>query len=160
MILGMSVFLFLHVLLSLIGIFAGFVVLYGLLTSKRLDGWTPLFLASTAATSVTGFFFPFHGFTPAIGVGVVSVVVLLVAISARYSFRLAGRWRWIYAATAVIALYLNTFVLVAQAFQKVPALHALAPQGTEPPFAVAQGVLLLLFVVAGVFSLRRFRPIS
>lgn len=160
MILGMSVFLFLHVLLSLIGIFAGFVVLYGLLTSKRLDGWTPLFLATTAATSVTGFFFPFHGFTPAIGVGVVSVVVLLVAISARYSFGLAGRWRWIYAATAVIALYLNTFVLVAQAFQKVPALHALAPQGTEPPFTVAQGVLLLLFVVAGVFSLRRFRPIS
>jgi hypothetical protein len=159
MIFGMSAFLFLHVLLSLIGIFTGFVVLCGLLTAKRLDGWTLLFLVTTAATSVTGFFFPFHGFTPTIGVGIVSMVVVLGAIAARYSFHLVGHWRGIYAAAAVIALYLNTFVLVAQAFQKVPALHALAPQGTEPPFAVAQGILLLLFVVAGVYSLRRFRPV-
>jgi hypothetical protein len=160
MILGMSAFLFVHVLLSLIGIFTGFVVMYGLLTAQRLDGWTLWFLATTAATSVTGFFFPFHGFTPAIGVGIVSVIVLLAAIAARYSFHLAGHWRGTYIVTAVFALYLNTFVLVAQAFQKVPALHALAPKGSEPPFAIAQGIVLLLFVVAGALSVRRFRPVS
>jgi hypothetical protein len=159
MILGMSTFLFVHVLLSLIGIFTGFVVLYGLLTAQRLDGWTLWFLITTLATSVTGFFFPFHGFTPAIGVGIVSVIVLLFAIAARYSFHLAGRWRAIYTVAAVFALYLNTFVLVAQAFQKIPALHALAPKGSEPPFAIAQGIVLLFFVVAGVLSVRRFRPL-
>jgi hypothetical protein len=158
MILGMSTFTFVHVLSSLIGILAGFIVLAGLLTAKRLDGWTLLFLATTLATSVTGFFFPFHGFTPAIGVGIVSVLVLLIAIAARYAFRMAGRWRGIYAVTAVISLYLNTFVLVAQAFQKIPVLHVLAPKGSEPPFAIAQGILLLLFIVAGVLAARRFRP--
>jgi hypothetical protein len=160
MILGMSAFLFVHVLLSLIGIFTGFVVLYGLLVAQRLDGWTLWFLITTAATSVTGFFFPYHGFTPAIGVGIVSVIVLLAATVARYSFHLAGRWRGIYTVTAVFALYLNTFVLVAQVFQKVPALHALAPKGSEPPFLIAQGIVLLFFVVASALSLRRFRPLN
>src|SRR4051794_19837176 len=112
MIFGMttSTFTLLHVALSLIGIFSGFVVAFGLLKAKRLDGWTALFLATTVATSVTGFGFPFDHFLPSHGVGVISLVVLAVAILARYALHLAGAWRWIYAVSAMIALYLNVFV--------------------------------------------------
>ncbi len=109
------------------------------------------------ATSVTGFFFPFHGFTPAIGVGIVSLVVLAVAIFARYSRRLAGAWRWIYVVAAMIALYLNVFVLIVQLFQKVPALKALAPTQSEAPFLVAQLVAFALFLVLTIFAAIRFR---
>src|SRR5436190_16597222 len=122
----MDTFTLVHVIISLIGIGSGLVVMIGLLTGRQLNGWTALFLASTVATSVTGFFFPFHGFTPAIAVGILSLFLLAVAIFARYGRRLAGAWRWIYVVTAMVALYLNVFVLIVQLFQKVPALKALA----------------------------------
>lgn len=146
-----------HVLLSLIGIISGFVVVVGLLTAKRLNGWTALFLGTTVATSVTGFFFPFHGVTPAIVVGIISLVVLAVAIVARHARRLAGAWRWIYVVTAMVALYLNVFVLIVQLFQKVPALKALAPTQSEPPFLVTQLVWLILFLVLTILSVIKFR---
>jgi hypothetical protein len=128
----------------------------GLLAGKRLDGWTALFLATTVATSVTGFGFPFDHLLPSHKVGIISLVVLAVAILARYAFHLAGAWRWIYVVGAVIALYLNIFVLIVQLFEKVPALRAMAPTQSEPPFLVAQLVVLALFVVLGIFAARRF----
>ena len=154
----LEIYTLVHVAISLVGIAAGFAVLFGLLAGKRLDGWTKLFLITTVATSVTGFFFPFHGFTPAIGVGIISLVVLAVAIFARYGRNLAGSWRWIYVVTATIALYLNVFVGIVQAFQKVPALKAIAPMQTEPPFAVTQLVVLGLFILIGIVAAIRFRP--
>jgi hypothetical protein len=149
-----------HVVLSLFGILSGLVVLYGLLTANRMNGWTMIFLVTTVATSVTGFGFPFHGVTPAIIVGIFSLIVLLAAIVARYAFHLAGSWRWIYVIGSIVALYFNVFVLVAQSFLKIPALHALAPKGSEPPFAIAQGIVLLLFVVAGTLAVKRFHPFT
>jgi hypothetical protein len=160
MVFGMTTFTFVHVLLSLVGILSGFIVLYGLLTSNLVDRWTSVFLATTLATSVTGFLFPFHGVTPAIVLGVLSIIALAAAAAGRYAFHLSGAWRWIYVAGSVIALYFNVFVLVVQVFAKVPVLHALAP--TQPPsgpaFAASQGIVLVFFVVAGVFAVRRFRP--
>jgi hypothetical protein len=158
MILGMTPFTAIHVLLSLVGIVSGLVVLAGLRTANPMNGWTLLFLATTLATSLTGFFFPFHGFTPAIGVGIISVIILTAAIIARYGFHLAGAWRWIYVVGAVAALYLNSFVLVAQSFLKIPALHTLAPTGSEPPFALAQGVVLVFYLVAGFLAFKGFHP--
>jgi hypothetical protein len=153
----LHIYTIIHTLISLIAIFTGLVVLFGLLAGKRLEGWTKWFLITTVATSVTGFFFPFHGFTPAIGVGIISLVVLAVAIFARYPRQLAGHWRWIYVVTAVIALYLNVFVGVVQAFLKVPALKALAPTQSEPPFKLTQLVVLALFVVLAIVAVIRFR---
>jgi hypothetical protein len=147
-----------HTLISLVGIFTGLVVLFGLLVGKRLDGWTNWFLITTVLTSVTGFFFPFHGFTPAIALGIMSLIVLAVAIFARYPRRLAGHWRWIYVVTAVIALYFNVFVLVVQTFEKIPALHAMAPTQTEPPFKLTQLVVLTIFGLLGIIAAIRFRP--
>ena len=155
----MSAFTAFHVVLSLIGIVAGFVVVVGFLASQPGKLWTVLFLVTTVATSVTGFFFPFHGFTPALGVGVVSLAVLTVTLYALYGRGLAGAWRWIYTVTAVFALYLNFFVLIVQAFQKVPALKALAPTQAEPPFVIAQSVALVVFVVLGILSILRFRSV-
>jgi hypothetical protein len=146
-----------HVLISLVAIASGFVVLYGLLTGKSLRGWTALFLATTVATSVTGFFFPFHGFTPAYAVGAISLVVLAVALLARYTFHMSGAWRWIYVVSSMLALYFNVFVLVAQAFQKVPALKALAPTQSEPPFLVTQLIVLALFFMLTIVATIRFR---
>jgi len=157
MILGMTTFTFVHVVLSLIGIFSGFVVVLALLVGKRLDGWTALFLVSTAATSVTGFLFPFHRFLPSHGVGILSLLMLAIAILARYALQLAGAWRRIYAVTAVISLYLNVFVLIAQAFQKVPGLKAVAPTQSEPPFLITQAVALTVFVLLGIVAAIRFR---
>jgi hypothetical protein len=157
MIFGMTILTFVHVVLSLVGILSGFVVLFGLLAAKRLDGWTALFLWTTIATSVTGFFFPFHHFLPSHGVGIISLVVLAVALLARYARRLAGAWRWIYVVTAMIALYLNVFVLIVQAFQKVPALNAMAPTQSEPPFVVTQVLALVLFIALTIFAAIRFR---
>ena len=154
----LEIYTLVHVAISLVGIASGFAVLFGLLAGKRLDGWTKLFLITTVATSVTGFFFPFHGFTPAIGVGIISLVVLAVAIFARYGRNLAGSWRWIYVVTATIALYLNVFVGIVQALQKVPALKAIAPMQTEPPFAITQLVVLVLFILIGIVAAIRFRP--
>lgn len=154
---SLSPFTQLHVVISLIGILSGLVVMFGLLAGKKLNRWTALFLISTVATSVTGFFFPFHGVTPAIVVGIISLVLLAVAIVARYVRHLGGGWRWIYVVTAMISLYLNVFVLVVQLFQKVPALKALAPTQSEPPFTVTQLVVLALFVLLTIVAAFRFR---
>jgi hypothetical protein len=153
----LAAFTLFHVILSLIGIASGFVVVFGLLGSKRLDGWTAWFLITTAATSLTGFLFPVHGFLPSHGVGIVSLVVLVIAIAARYRFDLAGGWRRTYAITAVLALYLNFFVLIVQLFRKVPALETLAPTQSEPPFAITQLVALLAFAVLAIRAAMKFR---
>ena len=158
MIFGMTPLTFFHVLLSLIGIFAGIIAVFGMIGGKRLDGWTSLFLVTTALTSITGFFFPFHGLTPGYYVGAISLVVLAVAIPARYVKHLAGAWRKIYAVTASIALYLNVFVLIAQLFMKVPSLHALAPTGSEPPFLISQVVVMAIFIVLTIAAAIKFRP--
>ena len=146
-----------HVVISLMGILTGVVVLIGLISGRRFNGWTAWFLVTTVATSVTGFFFPFHGVTPGIIVGIISLLLLAVAIFARYFRRFVGAWRWIYVVTAMIALYLNVFVLIAQLFQKVPSLKALAPTQTELPFLVAQLSTLLIFVVLTIAATLRFR---
>ena len=159
MIFGMSTFTFLHVLISLMGIGTGLVVAYGPLASQRLETWTACFLVTTVATSVTGFLFPFHGFTPAIGVGILSMIVLIAAILALYVFRLAGAWRWVYVGGAVIALYFNVFVLIVQSFQKIAPLKALAPTQTEPPFLIAQVAALLFYIAVGIGAVRRFHPL-
>jgi hypothetical protein len=156
--LNLSTFTIVHVVISLIGIFSGFVVMFGLLAGKRFDRWTALFLVSTVATSVTGFFFPFHQFMPAHAVGIISLLVLAVAIVARYVLRLAGAGRWIYVLAATVALYLNVFVLVVQLFQKAPALKALAPTQSEPPFLLTQLVVLALFVLLAIVAAIKFRP--
>jgi len=163
MILGMTTLTFVHVVLSLIGIFSGFVVVFGLFASKRFDGWTAVFLASTVLTSVTGFFFPFHRLLPSHVLGILSLVALAIAIPARYSFYLAGAWRRTYVITAVIALYFNFFVLVVQLFEKVPALKAMAPTQSEPPFVIAQVAALVLFAAFGTVATIRFhteRPLA
>ena len=159
MILGMTTanFTLLHVLISLVGIGSGFVVMYGLIAAKRLEGWTRLFLVSTVLTSITGFFFPIEHVTPGIVIGILSLVVLAIAILARYALRMSGAWRSIYVVTAALALYFNTFVLVVQSFEKVPALKVLAPTQKEPPFMVAQLAVLALFIVLTVLSVKRFR---
>jgi hypothetical protein len=157
MIFGMTTLTFVHVVLSLIGIFSGFVVVFGLLAANRHDGWTMLFLASTVLTSVTGFLFPFHGFLPSHAVGLISLLVLAIAIFARYGRHLAGFWRRTYVITAVVALYLNVFVLIVQLFRKVPALKAIAPTQSEAPFKVTQLVALVLFAVLASSAAIRFR---
>jgi hypothetical protein len=150
-----STFTFVHVLLSLVGIGSGFVVMFGLFTGKRLDGWTALFLATTVATSVTGFGFPVDHLLPSHKVGIISLVVLAVAILARYALHLVGAWRRIYVVCAAVALYLNVFVGVVQAFLKVPALTAMAPKQTEPPFVISQLVVLALFIVLTIVATKR-----
>ena len=160
MILGLSIptFTLLHVIISIIGIASGLIVLFGMFSSHRLPGWTALFLFTTVLTSVTGFMFPATTLTPAGIFGIISLVVLLVALIALYGFRLGGAWRWIYVGGAVVALYLNIFVLVAQSFQKIPLLHPLAPTGSEPPFLTAEGALLAIFVVLGIVAVLKFHP--
>jgi hypothetical protein len=159
MILGMSTatYTVVHVILSFLGIVSGFVVIFGLIRNRPLDGWTSVFLASTALTSITGFGFPFEHLLPAHKVGIVSLLVLAVTIPARYVFHLTGRWRSTYVVGAAIALYLNVFVFVVQAFLKVPALKALAPTQTEPPFVVAQLMVLAVFIALSVLAVKRFR---
>jgi hypothetical protein len=151
-------FLQIHVAMSLIGIASGFVVLYGLLDGKPLAGWTALFLATTILTGITGFPLAPFGFDPARAVGVILLILLALAVLALYVFRLAGPWRWVYIVTAVMALYLNVFVGVTQAFQKLPFLQPLAPTQSEPPFLVTQVVVLAIFIALGVVAVVRFRP--
>jgi len=153
---GLAAFTLFHVVLSLVGILAGFVVLFGLITGKRLNGWTALFLTTTVATSATGFLFPYHGFKPSYAVGIVSLLVLAIAIFALYGRGLAGAWRWTYVISAVISLYLNVFVLIAQLFMKVPALKALAPTQSEPPFLMTQVVVMVVFIALGFLAGKRF----
>jgi hypothetical protein len=159
MILGMSTstFTLLHVVISLVGIGSGLVVVFGLMSGKRLDGWTALFLLTTVLTSVTGFGFPFDHLSPAHKVGIISLVLLAIAILARYAFHLAGAWRRTYVVTAVISLYLNVFVLVVQGFEKVPALKAMAPTQSEPPFLIAQVIVLVIFIVLAIIAAKKFR---
>jgi hypothetical protein len=159
-IIGLSIpaFTTFHVILSLIGIATGLVVVIGMLSARRFSTWTALFLVTTVATTVTGFMFPSTGFDPAQKVGVVSLVALAATILALYVYHLAAAWRWIYVAGAVVALYLNVFVGVVQAFQKVSFIHPLAPKGSEPPFFIAQGLVLAIFVLLGVKAVKRFHP--
>jgi hypothetical protein len=160
MVLGMSLSTFtaVHVAISLIGIVSGLVVMYGLLASKRLDAWTGLFLLTTILTSVTGYFFPFQHLSPGHILGALSLVALAIAVIARYGKRMAGGWRATYVVSACISLYFNVFVLIAQSFMKVPPLHELAPNGSEPPFAIAQGLLLIIFVLLTIFAVKKFHP--
>jgi hypothetical protein len=153
----MKTFTLIHVVISLIAIFSGFIVLYGLLKSKRLDDWTAIFLTTTALTSITGFMFPFHGITPAVVVGIISIVILAVAIFARYGRKLAGAWRKTYVITAVLALYLNFFVFVAQSFEKIPALKNISPTQNDPPFKITQLIVLICFIALGTLATIRFR---
>ena len=153
----LTLFTLFHVALSLIGIAAGLVVLFGMVNVRRLDGWTSVFLGTTAATSLTGFFFPFHGFQPSYVLGTVSVIVLAFAYAARYAYHLGGGWRKTYVITAVFGLYLNVFVLIVQLFRKVPSLEAMAPTQTEPPFVASQLVVLALFLLLGTTAVIRFR---
>ena len=160
MIIGMSTatFTLLHVIISLIGIVTGLVVVAGLWSGKRLSSWTGLFLLTTVLTDITGFMFPVAGLDPARIVGIISLVALAIAILAFYTYHAARAWRWIYVTTALFSLYLNCFVAVVQSFQKIPALHALAPKGNEPAFVGSQVTLILAFIVIGIISLRRFHP--
>jgi hypothetical protein len=160
-ILGMteSTFTALHVLLSVVGIASGSLVVYGLLTGRRFDGATAIFLVTTVLTSVTGFLFPVEHILPSHVIGVISLIALTIAIIARYPLHMAGLCR-IYIVSAVLALYLNVFVFVAQIFLKVPAAHALAPTWKEPPFLIAQLVVMLLFVALGLLSAAKFRAES
>src|SRR6202451_2535315 len=160
MILGMSTapFTQLHVIISLIGIASGLIVVLAMLGAKRVPAWAAIFLATTVATSVTGFMFHFASFGPPEIVGVISLVVLALALLALYANKLSGSWRWIYVAAAVCALYLNVFVAVVQTFQKVAFFHALAPTQQEPPFAVAQGIVLVVFVILAIAAAKKFRP--
>jgi len=152
----LTAYTLLHTLISLVGIVSGFVVLYGLLTNQSFDCSTSLFLWTTIATSITGFFFPFHGFKPSYVVGGISLVILVLAYRARYSNQMMGAWRGTYVITAVTALYLNFFVLIVQSFLKVPALHTLAPTQTEPSFKIAQLTALVLFIVLGIVAFKNF----
>jgi hypothetical protein len=153
-----DVFLQFHVAVSLIGIASGLVVLYGLVTGKALGGWTALFLATTILTGVTGFPLPPFGLDPPRVVGIILLALMAAAVAALYAFRLARAWRWIYVSAAVASLYLNCFVGVIQAFQKLAFVHALAPTQSEPPFLIAQVALLAAFVVLGVLAVVRFHP--
>ncbi len=159
MILGMSLpmFTMVHVIISVVAIASGFIVLFGMLSGQRLPGWTALFLIATMLTSATGFLFPFGKLLPSHVVGIISLVVLVVALLALYAMHLAGAWRWVYVVTAALALYFNVFVLVVQAFQKVSFLQPLAPTQSEPPFQIAQGVVLVAFLVLGYLAVKRFR---
>ena len=158
MIAGMSTFTLVHVLLSLIGIVSGLVVAFAMLGSRRPGGWTLVFLATTVATSVTGFGFHREELLPSHVVGGISLALLGTAIVALYVFALQSAWRPLYVVTAIASLYLNVFVLVVQVFQKAPVLHALAPTQKEAPFVVAQVLVLLAFAVLGAAAVRRFRP--
>ena len=165
MILGMSLSMFVtvHVIISLIGIVAGIIVMFGLLGSNRMPGLTAIFLLFTILTSATGFLIPplvSDKLLPSHIIGALSLVLLAVACFALYGQKLSGRWRLIYVLTALISLYLNVFVLVIQSFLKIPALHALAPSvpPSEPPFAIVQGIVLVFFVLMIIGAVRRFRP--
>src|ERR1700681_3840650 len=153
----LSIFTFAHVVISLVGIFSGLVVAYALINAEQLDGWTSVFLWATGLTIVTGFMFPFHGFQPSYVVGAISLLVLALALFALYRRHLEGGWRRTYVISAMIALYLNVFVLVVQLFRRVPALKALAPTQTESPFKITQLVVLLVFVVITILAAMKFR---
>jgi len=159
MILGMSTstFTLLHVIISLAGIGSGLIVVFGMLTRNRMDGLTAFFLATTILTDLTGYLFPVEHILPSHIVGAISLTVLAIALVARYGRRMEGSWRSIYVVTAMIGLYLNVFVAVVQSFLKIPPVHALAPTQKEPPFLVVQLLVMAVFVVLGIFAVKKFR---
>jgi hypothetical protein len=157
MIFGMTTFTFVHVALSLVGIASGFIVLYGLLTSRAYGNWTALFLATTLATTITGFGFPFTQLLPSHITGFIELATLGLAIVGRYVYHLMGAWRPIFVVSAVISLYLNVFVLVVQIFLKIPAVNRLAPTQSEPPFLIAQLAVLIAFIALGYLATVKFR---
>ena len=154
----LQIYTIIHTALSLIAIFTGIVVVFAMLANKRANCWTKWFLVTAVATTVTGFFFPFHGFTPAIGLGIISLPFLAITIFARYPKHLAGAWRGIYVIGAVICLYFNLFVLLVQSFEKIPALRALAPTQTESPFKLTQLLVLIISALLCITALIRFHP--
>ncbi|HEV3147318.1 MAG TPA: hypothetical protein VGZ24_01595 [Chthoniobacterales bacterium] len=154
----LQIYTIIHTLISLVAIFTGIVVVFGMLADSRLDGWTKWFLITAVATTVTGFFFPFHVFTPAIGLGIISLPFLALTIFARYPKQLVGAWRWIYVIGAVICLYFNLFVAVVQSFEKIPALRAIAPTQIEPPFKLTQLIVLVFSILLAMVAVIRFRP--
>lgn len=160
MVLGipLSTYTAIHVAISLLGIASGFVMLLGWVMGKTYEKWTSLFLVTTIATSLTGFGFPVAHLMPSHIVGIISLVVLAIAVAARYKVRNPGPWRWLFVVTSTVALYLNCFVLVVQSFEKSPTLHALAPTQKEPPFLVAQIALMAIFIVLGFLAVRKFHP--
>jgi hypothetical protein len=158
--LSLSAFTTLHVVISLIAIAAGFVVAAQMIGGRKSETWTALFLVMTILTSVTGFMIPASTFTPAHAFGVISLVLLALAVVGWYRRRLAGSWRWIYVVTATASLYLNVFVAIVQAFQKLPPLNALAPTGAEAPFLIAELIVLIAFIWIGFKATRRFHPPS
>ena len=160
MTLGLSLenFTILHTAISLIQLVSGLVVVWGLTTSRSSSTWTAIYLVSAVLTCVTGFMFPVSAFLPSHAVGILSLILLALAVIALYGKHLAGAWRWVYAVSIVISVYFSAFVTVVQSFLKVPSLHALAPAGSEPPFSITQGVVLVLFVVAGIGAVRKFHP--
>ena len=163
MMLGLSLptLTMLHVIISLVGIVAGIIVMFGLFGSHRMPGWTALFLLTTILTSATGFLFPFTQLLPSHMIGILSLVLLAIACTALYGMKLSGAWRWIYAVTALLSLYFNVFVLVIQSFLKIPALTALAPGNppSGPVFAAVQGIVLIFFLLMIIGAVRRFRPV-
>lgn len=160
MILGMSVetFTLLHVVLSLIGIATGIAVVLAMAGGRHVPGLTAVFLLTTILTSATGFLFPTGGVTPAQIFGYISLALLALAVLGLYVFRARGAWRWIFVATAVAALFLNVFVAIVQAFQKLAVLQPLAPTQSEPPFLIAEGLALVLLLVLGLRAAGRFQP--
>jgi hypothetical protein len=154
----LSTFTLIHTVLTLVALVSGLIVVFGMLGGKELSGWTAIYLLTSVASSATGFGFPFDHFLPSHYVGVLSLALLLMAILARYVFHLAGGWRSIYVICAVVSVYFLVFVSVVQAFLKVPALHAMAPTQSEPPFAIAQGAVLIVFIILTVAALRAFHP--
>jgi hypothetical protein len=160
MVFGMSLSTYttVHVIISLIAIVTGFIAVFGMLQSRRMAGWTAIFLWMTVLTSVTGFLFPFAGVTPGIIVGIISMVLLAIAFFALYGKHLDVAWRWVYVWTAIAALWFNVFILIVQLFQKIAFLKALAPTGSEPPFQIAQGAALVLFVALAIMAVRNFHP--
>jgi hypothetical protein len=157
--LSLSTFTTVHVILCFVAIGSGLIVIGGLLRSKRFDGWTAIYLLSAVAASATGFGFPFDKLLPSHYLGMISLVVLIGAALARYPFHLAGAWRWVYAVGAVLSVYFQIFVGIVQLFQKVPSFQSLAPTQSEPPFAIAQGIALVVFVALAVAGAIKFRPL-
>jgi hypothetical protein len=150
-------FLQIHVAISLIALVLGLIALITWVSGGSARGWTASFLVGLILTSVTGFPLPPFGLDPPRMVGILSLILLAIAVLAIYGFRVAGPWRWIFVIAATVALYLDAFVGVIQAFNKLAFLHDLAPNGSEPPFVVAQVVVLAIFVVLGFLAVRRFR---
>jgi len=158
MIMDITTLTLVHTVISIVGIAAGLVVVGGLIAGVRIDGWTGIFLVTTALTSITGFFFPLTPLLPSHWIGIISLLILPFVIAARYWKHLRGAWRGIYVVGTVLVLYLNFFILLVQLFRRIPALIVAAPKQTEPPFVLTQLLVLALFAWLGFAAFRRFRP--